>query len=65
VTDDTGKVLSWLEWRAQKTGKTVEEIRESMRQRGALQDKSKSGFAALPKDKLRAISSRGGKGKRK
>jgi hypothetical protein len=56
---------AWLEYRSQVTGKTVEEIRESMRQRGALQDKSKSGFAALSPEQLKAVSAKGGKGRKK
>jgi len=53
MTDSTGKKITWLEWRSQQTGKSVEELRGEMRERGAKADKSKSGFAQVDKDKLR------------
>lgn len=34
----------WLEYRAKVTGKTVHQIRQEMRERGSLSDKSNAGF---------------------
>lgn len=53
------KPITWLEWRSQETGKSVEELREEMRQRGKLADKSRSGFASRPALERQMISKLG------
>lgn len=53
--------MNWVEYRAAQTGKTEEEIRQEMRDRSRLADKSKSGFASMEKKKLREVGSKGGK----
>ena len=55
-----GKQISWLEYRSQVTGKSVEELRQEMRERSAKADKSKAGFASMPKDKLIKVAAKGG-----
>lgn len=56
MTDSQGQSISWLEWRAQQTGKTVEEVREEMRSRGR---KTKNNFANRSKEERQRISQLG------
>lgn len=50
---------AWLEYEAKRTGKTVDQVRETMRQRSKLADKSKSGFASRSPEERKAISLKG------
>lgn len=60
MTDSTGKPISWLEYRSQVTGKSVEQLRQEMRERSAKADKSKGGFASMPKERVAELGSKGG-----
>lgn len=55
------KKISWLEYRSQVTGKSIDELRKEMSERSKLADKSKAGFASLSKERLKEVQSRGGK----
>lgn len=52
----------WLKYRSKVTGKSVEELRQEMRERGAKADKSHAGFASMDKKTHLKISSKGGRG---
>lgn len=53
MTDKDGKPLSWLEWRAQRTGKTVEQIRQEMSELGKKSPRT-GGFDGNP-DRAREL----------
>lgn len=55
----------WLEYRSKVTGKTVEQIREEMRQRSKLADRTNSGFASRTPEERKAISDLGVKARQK
>lgn len=55
----TAKESLWLEYEAKRTGKSVEQVREEMRQRSKLADRSKSGFASKSPEERKAISQLG------
>ena len=61
MTDEQGQPISWLEYKASQTGKTVDEIRKEMSDRSNLANKKNSGFASLDKETLIKIASKGGK----
>lgn len=63
MTDENNQPISWLEYKASQTGKTVEEIRQEMRDRSKLADKSKSGFASMDKDRLKELGKKYGRKK--
>lgn len=60
MTDKNGQPISWLDYRSQVTGKSVEELRQEMRERSAKADKSKAGFASMDKERLIKVASKGG-----
>ena len=51
--------ISWLEYRASVTGKSVEELRADMSARSKLADKTHSGFASRSPEERKAISKKG------
>jgi hypothetical protein len=61
MNDEPKKIITWLEYRSQATGKSIEVLRQEMRDRSAKADKSKSGFASMPEKKRLELSSKGGK----
>lgn len=54
-----GRQISWLEYRSMKTGKSIEELKNEMRERGAKANKSKSGFASLTPERLKEVAKKG------
>lgn len=61
MTNEQKKAISWLEYKASQTGKTVDEIRKEMSERSNKADKSKSGFASLDKETRLKVASKGGR----
>ncbi len=51
--------ISWLEYQSQRTGKTVEELRQEMRERSALASRKNSGFASLTPTQRREVAQKG------
>lgn len=56
-----GKQISWLEYRSQVTGKSVDELRKEMSERSKLANKKTAGFASMDKKTLLKVSASGGK----
>ena len=61
MTKEQRQKISWLEYRSQVTGQSIDEIRQEMSERSKKADKSGSGFASLSKERLQEVASKGGK----
>lgn len=49
-------MTKWLQYMSEKTGKSIEELREEMRARGAKADKTKTGFGSMTLERRKEIS---------
>lgn len=61
MTKEQRQKISWLEYRSQVTGQSIDEIRQEMSERSKKADKSGSGFASMTPERRTEVAKRGGK----
>lgn len=61
MTKEQRQKISWLEYRSQVTGQSIDEIRQEMSERSKKANKSGSGFASMTPERRTEVAKRGGK----
>jgi len=59
MTKEQRQKISWLEYRSQVTGQSIDEIRQEMSERSKKADKSGSGFASMTPERRAEVAKRG------